>query len=573
MNGSSKHPPANDSPAPWPTDAERPYAVVRSDGSVEWVSKSFEQIFGRAILGSPLLREVARNPGTSRLRVPGERGYRELDVIRLPEFERIVLLGIDAAVRQELATLRQRVTELEHLSLTDRLTGAWNRRHLESIADTEIHRASRQRQPLSLILLDIDYFKDVNDRFGHTAGDAVLVEFVQRVQNALRPMDSLFRWGGEEFVVVAPSCGFRSAGRIARRLQTVISAQAFPQVGAITVSAGVAQHLASECFKEWFERADAALYAAKQGGRNRVELDPRGEHGLAGMGAGEGVLELLWREDYESGDTQIDSEHRELFALANQVLETALHRRAGADQHLTSLDSLIEHIREHFDHEERILAQVGYPRLEQHRKLHSALLTRATDLRAEVRESGADLGRLMEFLVVDVVSRHTLKADRDFFPFLENSTPPDALQSSTTATADPLSVLQERADIDPSIPLAAFGGQTEVYLGLLEELLDYHSTEGEALRDELHAMRWTDLRKRAHSLRGAAAALGAVGLARAANALEQAVAGRTPTPDAEKLLALIPAVENQLRSLRAALTECATERRQTPPDSGRPTDC
>ena len=160
--------------------------------------------------------------------------------------------------------------ELGRRATTDALTGVWNRRHIEQVAGTEIAGARRYGQPLSLLTLDIDHFKSVNDRYGHPAGDLVLVELVRRVRPHLRAPDVLARWGGDEFVVMMPHTALTDAMRLAERLRELAAAEPFPQAGTVTTSIGVAELQADESLDEWLERADRALYEAKSGGRNTV---------------------------------------------------------------------------------------------------------------------------------------------------------------------------------------------------------------------------------------------------------------------------------------------------------------
>ena len=174
---------------------------------------------------------------------------------------------------RENGRLRQRIAELESLSSTDALTGAWNRVQLERQVDVEISRAVRSGQPVSLILIDIDRFKRVNDRHGHLAGDAVLKEFVGRIRERIRDTDSLFRWGGEEFAVLATSVGYRGGAALAEGLRRIIAATPFARVGPITASLGVTEHIEGESAESWFQRTDEALYAAKSAGRNRIHVD------------------------------------------------------------------------------------------------------------------------------------------------------------------------------------------------------------------------------------------------------------------------------------------------------------
>ncbi len=170
--------------------------------------------------------------------------------------------------------LKMRITELESLRATDPLTGAWNRTQLACMVDVEINRAARSGQPVTLIMLDIDHFKRVNDAHGHLVGDAVLKEFVVRIRKRTRNSDLLFRWGGDEFVVLATSVGKSGAAILAEGLRAAISATPFPEVGSITASLGLAEYEPGETAERWFLRTDEAMYAAKSAGRNRICLGP-----------------------------------------------------------------------------------------------------------------------------------------------------------------------------------------------------------------------------------------------------------------------------------------------------------
>ena len=161
-------------------------------------------------------------------------------------------------------------TELQHLATTDRLTGVWNRTHLEAILVVELARAERDHQPLSLLIIAVDHFKSINDTFGHLAGDAVLIELTRRIRAQVRLVDVLARWGGEEFVLLLPQCGAAQGLMLAEKLLALVADQPFPAVGRVTASFGLAQFQPAESFDSRLQRADGALYAAKQGGRNRI---------------------------------------------------------------------------------------------------------------------------------------------------------------------------------------------------------------------------------------------------------------------------------------------------------------
>jgi two-component system cell cycle response regulator len=165
--------------------------------------------------------------------------------------------------------------ELEVRATRDVLTGAWNRRAICEMLERELNRAQRQRVELSIALIDIDHFKSINDRFGHAGGDAVLCEVANRLQAALRPYDAVGRYGGEEFLVIEPSCTLEHAGRVAERLRHSLSDKPI-QVGEIAIEVtaciGVATLAPAQPVSgdELIRIADAALYEAKRSGRNRV---------------------------------------------------------------------------------------------------------------------------------------------------------------------------------------------------------------------------------------------------------------------------------------------------------------
>lgn len=155
----------------------------------------------------------------------------------------------------------------------DPLTGANNRAHLESTLEREVSLAQRHGGALSLIMFDLDHFKQVNDRHGHTTGDCVLRTFAARLSQCIRSSDVLFRYGGEEFVVVLRNTDLRGAALLAERVRQVVEALQVECSGKtvpLTVSAGVATLSAGEDAPHFLQRTDRALYHSKMSGRNRV---------------------------------------------------------------------------------------------------------------------------------------------------------------------------------------------------------------------------------------------------------------------------------------------------------------
>ena len=162
---------------------------------------------------------------------------------------------------------------LQIAATVDKLTGVSNRYRVEQVLRDELERASRYGHPLSMILFDLDYFKQINDNHGHLAGDMVLKTVVAFVQQIIRSNDTLGRWGGEEFMLLAPEANLAQAIHLAEKVRQSIACCAVDGMGQITVSCGVAELRPGDREEDLIKRADDALYAAKRQGRNRVEAD------------------------------------------------------------------------------------------------------------------------------------------------------------------------------------------------------------------------------------------------------------------------------------------------------------
>jgi diguanylate cyclase (GGDEF)-like protein len=170
----------------------------------------------------------------------------------------------------------QLFSEVRDNSLRDGLTGCFNRTHAIEVIDTELRRARRSQMPVSLIMFDIDHFKDINDQYGHLCGDAVLAVVGARMRELLRGSDLKCRYGGEEFLVLLPETALEGAKRVADTLRRELADTAIPWQGqtiGVTASFGVTTALPSEVDSQaLIARADGALYRAKDQGRNCVRL-------------------------------------------------------------------------------------------------------------------------------------------------------------------------------------------------------------------------------------------------------------------------------------------------------------
>lgn len=172
--------------------------------------------------------------------------------------------------------LEDLLRQVEIMAITDQLTGIYNRRRLATVLEKEFKRSIRYKTPLSCLMIDIDHFKRINDRFGHHAGDMVIREIAQILAKNAREIDTVARWGGEEFIALFPQTEKEGAMQPASRILNTIAEHPFPEIGdeRITVSIGIASvpDPSIDTEEKLLHSSDIALYTAKKNGRNRIEI-------------------------------------------------------------------------------------------------------------------------------------------------------------------------------------------------------------------------------------------------------------------------------------------------------------
>ncbi len=281
--------------AQYGTEAQAPLAELLDLGTLRQVADASEPMVVPNVEDHPVFTPLARVPR-------GTRGFAVIPIASGQEHVRAALCLIDtralalsaadidalaAFSRQaglELARvaavvpdrkpnsleLPEDVEALQHLAATDPLTGLANRRGGERHIANEISRAKRERRPLSCILFDIDRFKQVNDTFGHQAGDQLLRDVAALLRRTVRAYDILVRWGGEEFLLVLPGVDLTMARILADRLRVAVESLDTHGIGTVTVSAGAAEFEADYDFAATLRTADRRLYQAKAAGRNCI---------------------------------------------------------------------------------------------------------------------------------------------------------------------------------------------------------------------------------------------------------------------------------------------------------------
>ncbi len=314
--------------------------------------------------------------------------------------------------------------KLESLSNTDGLTAIANRRYFDKVLTQEYARHARSKAELSLILLDLDYFKSFNDNYGHVTGDQCLQQIAQVIADcATRPADLAARYGGEEFACILPETSSKGALAIAEKIRLNIMALAIPHqksevANCVTASLGVVTVQCQEdgSVMDIVTRVDELLYRAKASGRNHVESSafPAAEGELKRE-----LIRLAWKESFCCGNKMIDSQHRSLVQISNNLLEAFLSERPATDI-AEIINILFADISQHFHDEELLLKEVNYPEITEHAQAHAKLLAKSHELAAQFKVSSLTAGDVFQFLAYEVVMQHMLTADQKFFPFISD---------------------------------------------------------------------------------------------------------------------------------------------------------
>ena len=264
--------------ASFPRLLPNPVIEIDPAGQVTYLNPAAEKLFpelGAMGLAHPLLQGLVEVVASLQRGRQQEEAVHEVTLgdatfeLHISYVEEAGLIRIYVLV----VTQRKRAeAEIHLLATTDSLTGIANRREFIRILESEVDRAKRYGVPLSLAMYDLDYFKRVNDTFGHDIGDNVLQTVTNLVKKNIRVNDVVARWGGEEFMVLMPQSDIQAAREAAEKLRLAIAAHHFDQVNELTASFGVAAFEAQDDLNSLLKRVDDALYRAKEQGRNRVEI-------------------------------------------------------------------------------------------------------------------------------------------------------------------------------------------------------------------------------------------------------------------------------------------------------------
>jgi len=294
-------------------------------------------------------------------------------------------LGAESQINDKRRDAEGRARDSARRADTDALTGLLNRLGFDAAYGKELERARRYGQPLSVVMLDLDHFKRVNDQHGHAAGDQVLVGAARLVETNVRDSDAIGRWGGEEFMVLAPATSAAGAIRLAEKLRALMAATIFGPAGPVTGSFGVAELRPGDTVESLLQRADAALYRAKSQGRNRVACDDADVAEVLAVvaapsdpdaGPAPAAPLLDGTAIYaETGFPPMDLEHR---ALSDAISGFFAMLSTGKTEEVqVALESIIVGVGIHFDHEERLMEAHAFPGRALHVQQHVLFVAEA----------------------------------------------------------------------------------------------------------------------------------------------------------------------------------------------------
>lgn len=334
------------------------------------------------------------------------------------------------ATMHDITKRKQLEDEVQQLAFYDPLTRLPNRRLFQDRLSQALTWAKRSQTRMALLFIDLDKFKPINDQHGHEIGDWVLQVVARRIENCIRASDTAARIGGDEFLVLLPGLQHNEDSLVvAEKIRTALDQPIItPDQLSLhaTSSIGIAiypDHADTE--QDLLRFGDRAMYQVKNAGGNSVTLfslntdQPADETCDA---EDHSIVRLNWKPAFACGQETIDKEHQELFRLSNILLEKVAAQSSELGQIEAAFDALLNHIVEHFAHEEDILQAHAYERLAEHLRIHQALVAKACRLRQSMKTE-ISLGAMVDFLVTEVVGHHMLNEDQKFTKLFSTSQP------------------------------------------------------------------------------------------------------------------------------------------------------
>lgn len=312
---------------------------------------------------------------------------------------------------RDVTETRNLEEKLRKIAIRDKLTGLYNRNFFDNIIEEQLERSDRYDETISMAILDLDNFKEVNDNWGHPIGDELLKMISRTIENTIRSSDILIRFGGEEFLVLMPQTTIEGALRASEKMRIAIENSEHPICGICTASFGVAERIKFESFRHWYRRVDNALYSAKENGRNQAIISDGTENFDANL------LQIEWKNEWNCKNNDINNQHKELVKIGNKLIAMSV-KDHSFDQTLSQLEKLLESATEHFEFEEEILREVNFPEYLNHVDKHKALSIKVLRLKEEYEQGKIKGSTFFSFVLDDLVLGHMVDADTEFYPYV-----------------------------------------------------------------------------------------------------------------------------------------------------------
>lgn len=291
----------------------------------------------------------------------------------------------------------------------DSLTGIFNRSYFKDKFSTELIENCKNGSVFSIVLFDIDYFKQINDEYGHQKGDEALIGITKLVSKLIRKSDLFFRWGGEEFLILLPGARMEEATRVSEKIRREIEKLKIKGIRKLTASFGVTQCKVDDNQESMFKRVDNSLYLAKLTGRNKVVYNEE-----IYIGISDSLINIDWGPFFKSGNDQIDKEHEQLISLSNEIISNCF-KKDNKEEMLVLFKQLLDHVVKHFENEEKILEKYKYKEYEQHKLIHEDLVVKAKNMYKSLESGIISPVTVVKYVVQDVIVGHIIKNDFDFF--------------------------------------------------------------------------------------------------------------------------------------------------------------
>lgn len=320
----------------------------------------------------------------------------------------LIVIFLVMTVR-ELSYRKKAEEKIRTIAITDPLTGLKNRHFFNEVIRLEVARSERYNQAISLVMLDLDRFKHINDMHGRMIGDQVLIQTGRTIQNLIRQSDILVRLDGGEFMLLLPETDINGAYEISERIRKTIEGSEYETVGRVTASLGVAAKIKGETEDDLYKSAEDAIYLAKARGRNNVVIYNK----LDSLPAA--TIHIEWDRRLESGEKCIDEQHRELIEMANALIFISFSN-VKFESVAKQLDLFLEYITVHLHYEEETLEEIGYPDYIAHMKLHRELKERALGLKDAYRRGSLKSSEFFAFILDDIIG-HMQIEDVKYFPY------------------------------------------------------------------------------------------------------------------------------------------------------------